>query len=24
VAGSERWIGSILPIRDGLLLAMRR
>ena len=24
VASSERWIGSILPIRDGLLLAMRR
>jgi predicted O-methyltransferase YrrM len=24
VAGSDRWICSILPIRDGLLLAMRR
>ena len=24
VASSDRWIGSILPIRDGLLLAMRR
>jgi caffeoyl-CoA O-methyltransferase len=24
IAGSARWIGSILPIRDGLLLAMRR
>lgn len=24
VASSERWIGSILPIRDGLMLAMRR
>jgi caffeoyl-CoA O-methyltransferase len=24
VANSDRWIGSILPIRDGLLLAMRR
>ncbi len=24
VASSKRWIGSILPIRDGLLLAMRR
>jgi predicted O-methyltransferase YrrM len=24
VAASSRWIGSILPIRDGLLLAMRR
>ncbi|MGB5835120.1 MAG: O-methyltransferase [Thiohalocapsa sp.] len=24
VADSDRWIGSILPIRDGLLLAMRR
>jgi caffeoyl-CoA O-methyltransferase len=24
VTSSERWIGSILPIRDGLMLAMRR
>jgi predicted O-methyltransferase YrrM len=24
VAGSPQWIGSILPIRDGLLLAMRK